>query len=215
MNDRHVIWSNVDLDIEDFREGYADYLEINGLDKDPNDDDAIYDYMIEINNEYLWDERANLDIQLSQPILLIADLGRWNGRFSGYQELQSGNIKHCLYSDIDYLTWFVDKDGDLRCDATHHDGTNHYLYRVYRDDATEEQIEDLKEKLYNGTATQKDVEAVTRRLGDEIGKVYGWEFPKKEKAGSLDEKINSADVVKSASNKGFNVPVSEKDSVER
>jgi len=37
--------------------------------------------------------------------------------------------------------------------------------------------DELKEKLYFGTASQKDIDRVTRRLGDEIGKVYGWEFP--------------------------------------
>ena len=50
-------------------------------------------------------------------------------------------------------------------------------YRAYRDGVTDEQIEDLKEKLYCGEATEKDIEKVTRRLGDEIGAVYGWEFP--------------------------------------
>lgn len=34
----------------------------------------------------------------------------------------------------------------------------------------------MKEKLYCGEATEKDIEKVTRRLGDEIGAVYGWEF---------------------------------------
>ena len=37
--------------------------------------------------------------------------------------------------------------------------------------------EDLKEKLYCGEATEKDIEKVTCRLGDEIGAVYGWAFP--------------------------------------
>ena len=44
---------------------------------------------------------------------------------------------------------------------------------------TDEQIEDLKEKLFCGEATEKDIEKVTRRLGDEIGSVYGWTFPEK------------------------------------
>ena len=35
----------------------------------------------------------------------------------------------------------------------------------------------LKEKLYYGTATRADITRITRRLGDEIGKVYGWDFP--------------------------------------
>ena len=48
--------------------------------------------MYEINGEYLNDERENLDIQLSQPILVIGDLGMWNGRRMGYKEIASGNI---------------------------------------------------------------------------------------------------------------------------
>lgn len=40
------------------------------------------------------------------------------------------------------------------------------------------QIENLKEKIYRGTATRADITRITRRLGDEIGKVYGWDFPK-------------------------------------
>ena len=38
-------------------------------------------------------------------------------------------------------------------------------------------MERLKNKLYEGTATRADITRVTHRLGDEIGKVYGWTFP--------------------------------------
>jgi len=127
------------------------------------------------------DPQGDLTICCGYPnnddIIVIADLGRWNGRVSGYKEIMSGNIQDCLSSDTDYNTWYVDKDGDLRCDAIHHDGTNHYLYRTYKDTATEDDIEDLKDKIYCGRCSRKDIEAVTERLGDEIGKVYGWEFP--------------------------------------
>ena len=78
---------------------------------------------------------------------------------------------------MDDCTWYVDGRGDLRCDAVHHDGTNHYLYRVYKDGASEAQISRLKEKLSTETATRADVTRVTKRLGDEIGRVYGWRFP--------------------------------------
>jgi hypothetical protein len=30
-----------------------------------------------------------------------------------------------------------------------------------------------------GMATRADITRVTRRLGDEIGKVYGWDFPQR------------------------------------
>ena len=175
--DRHIIWSDVNLDIDDWREGYKEFLEANELDADPNDENAIYEWMCETNGEYLNDERMNLDIQMPQEILVIADLGLWNGRPMGYKEITSGNIKDCLYSDTDYTEWYVDKYGDLRAEAIHHDGTNHYLYRVYKDSATETQRENLKNKLYCGKATRADITRITKRLGDEIGKVYGWDFP--------------------------------------
>lgn len=165
--DRHIIWSNYNLDYKDWK----DDLEAKCPDKT---EDERMELMAEINDNYLDDARTNLNLQLSQPILVIADLGRWNGRFKGYKEIKSGNIADCLYSDTDYSTWYVDKLGDLRCDAVHHDGTNHYLYRTYKDGITEQQIDRLKEKIYDGTATRVDITRVTIRLGDEIGKVYGW-----------------------------------------
>ena len=166
---RHIIWSN-DIDYDDWREDleeqYPDLTEA-----------ARMELMYELNGDYLDDERSNLDIQLSRPILVVGDLGLWRGRRMGYKEIPSGNIRDCLYSDYDYTTWYVDKNGDLRCDDTHHDGTNHYLYRVYKDNVSQTQKDRLKEKIYSGTATRADIVRVTRRLGDEIGKVYGWSFP--------------------------------------
>lgn len=175
---RHIIWSDIDLHRWDWQEDFEAYIKENGLDIDPTDEDALYDWMIETNDNYLSDERMNLDIQLSQPIIIIGDLGRWNGRVLGYKMIDTGNIKDCLYSDTDYTEWYVDRYGDLRADAVHHDGTNHYLYRVFKEGVTDAQIERLQEKIYMGKATRADITRVTKRLGDEIGRVYGWDFPK-------------------------------------
>ena len=168
----HLIWSNYNLDYDDWKD------DLEAEHPDLSERERI-DLMYQINSDYLDDERVNLNIPLSRPILVIADLGLWNGRRQGYKEIESGNIRDCFYDDNDYVTWFVDKNGDLRCDSIHHDGTNHYLYRTYKDGASEEQIENLKWKIYNGQATRKDITRITRRLGDEIGKVYGWEFPQR------------------------------------
>ena len=137
--------------------------------------------MYESNSEYLGDERMNRNVQLLQPILVVADIGRWDGRYDGYAEIKTGNIKDCLYSEMDMCEWYVDKYGDLRADAVHHDGTNHYLYRVYKDTATDSQIENLKAKIYDGKATRADITRVTRRLGDEIAAVYGFDIPRQKK----------------------------------
>ena len=161
---RFTIWSNI-LDYDewkdDLEEQYPDYS-----------DEARYSLMYDINNEYLEDERMNLNIQLDRPILVIADFGLWNGRLSGYKEIKSGRISDCLYSDTDYSTWYVDGYGDLRCDAVHHDGTNHYLYRTYKENASDTQIENLKNKIYEGTVTRRDITRVTRRIGDAIAELY-------------------------------------------
>ena len=144
---------------------------------------AMYTHSrLELNGDYLDDERSNLDIQLSRPILVVGDLGLWHGRRMGYKEIPSGNIRDCLYSerDMDYSTWYVDKNGDFRCDAIHHDGTHDYLYRTYKDRVSDTQIESLKEKLYRGIATRADITRVTRRLGDEIAHVYGFPIPRRQ-----------------------------------
>lgn len=169
---RHIIWSDVCIDYDEQREFYEEaYPDLS--------EEERMQAMYEDNAMALDDERANLNIQLAQPILIIGDLGLWHGRRMGYKEIDSGNIRDCLYTDrdIDYATWYVDRRGDLRCDAYHHDGTNHYLYRTYKDNVTEEQIEKLKEKIYFGTAARADITRVTRRLGDEIAKVYGFAIP--------------------------------------
>ena len=155
QNARHIIWSDISLDLDDWRESleelYPGYS-----------DDELYDIMVKSNAENLYDERVNLNIQLSQPIIVIGDLGRWNGRVSGYKMIDSGNIKDCLYSDTDYNEWYVDKYGDLRADAVHHDGTNHYLYRVFKDGVTDTQIENLQDKIYNGAKTNKRTSEVMK-----------------------------------------------------
>ena len=165
---KHLIWSS-DVDYEDWRDDMeSEYPDLT--------DEERENLAYELNNEYLDDERCNLNIPLSRPILVIGDLGRWNGRVTGYKELRSRNIKDCLYSDDDYNTWFVDEHGDLRGVGHHHDGTNYYLYRTYKDGVSQVQIENLHEKIYNGKATRRDITRITRRLGDEIGAVYGWTF---------------------------------------
>ena len=160
-----TIWSN-NLDYSDWKD------DLEELYPDYSNEDRI-SLMYDINNEYLEDERVNLDIQLDRPILVIADLGLWNGRFSGYKEIGSGRISDCLYSNTDYCTWYVDGYGDLRCDAVHHDGTNHYLYRTYKENVSDTQIENLKNKIYEGTVTRRDITRITRRIGDAIAEVYG------------------------------------------
>lgn len=174
-NAAFVIWSNECLDWDNWSEAFGeDYSNLTEEEK--------YRLMEERNGDYLDDERRNLDIRVGAPILILADIGRWDGRHTGYREIESGCIKDCLYSQLDGVAWYVDTQGDLRMDGYHHDGHNYYLYRKYRQGVSEEAKENFKEKILDHTLTKRDIDRVTERLGDDIAKVYGFSLssPAKE-----------------------------------
>lgn len=105
-NTDRLIWTDYYDDFEDWKESTdEEYLSLP--------EDRLREIFYEANADNLDDERCNLDIQLSAPILVIGDLGLWNGRRTGYKEINSGNVRDCLYSDTDYTTWYVDKNGEV------------------------------------------------------------------------------------------------------
>ena len=168
---KHIIWSNYNLDIDDWREAYAEFLEINDMDDDPEDEDAIYEYMVETNGEYLYDERANLNKIVDGRILVIADLGLWYGRRSAYRLIDSRNIKDILDATYDYAEFYGD-GYNIRGTKSHHDGVNFYEYRIVREDRN---IENLLDDIYEGREiSRKKLNYYTKSLYSEVAAVYGW-----------------------------------------
>lgn len=149
----HTLWSNYpsDLNFDDWKDDLkASY---------PEDDECI-----------------NLnDIVFDLPIIIIGKIGRWNGTVTGYKTIESGKVVDCLYTDCDYAKWYVDENNDLRCDCTHHDGSNHYLYRTFKTSLYEDEIEEFKDKILDNTFTQEDIDKYTDSVGIAIREVYGWE----------------------------------------
>jgi hypothetical protein len=105
-------------------------------------------------------------------LIAIADIGRWNGRASGYKEVKS--LESILYSECDYERVYVDSNGDLRKEESHHDGSNSILYRYWKEGLTDEQKENFLNKIYNGECTQKDITRYTRKAGLGIANEFGW-----------------------------------------
>lgn len=168
---KHIIWSNMNLDIEDWREDYKESCENNDMEYDPNDEYAIYEWMMETNKEYFYDERMNLDKVVEGRILVIADLGLWNGRKSAYKIVDSGNIKDILGFTYDCAEFYGD-GYNIRGTEVHHDGTNYYLYRVIREDRN---IQNLLDDIYDGKEyTMKKLNYYTKSLYKDVAKVYGW-----------------------------------------
>ena len=169
--EKHTIWSNINLDIEDWRDGYKEYLEYNGFDERHDNDADLYKWMEETNAEYLDDERYNLNKKVDGRILVMGNIGRWNGIASGYKIIDSGNIRDILYSECDYAEWYGDGK-DIRFVGHHHDGTNRYLYRIIREDRN---IDKLLDAIYNGEEiTNNKLNYYTRSLYKDVATVYGW-----------------------------------------
>lgn len=160
----YIVWDCNAGFSEDFQESVRqDYPDMS--------EKEIADLAIELNGDYLDDERANLNINLNNEIVAIATLGLWNGPKPAYKVFGK-NIAGCLTSEYDPI-WYVDKNGDFRCHESHHDGTNEILYREFKG-ISETQKENFLAKIYNGTVTRHDINRCTRRVGDRIADVYGW-----------------------------------------
>lgn len=135
-------------------------------------DEKLYDECYFMEQTWFEDEQYELKRVSEGPVLAIADLGLWNGRRQGYKELKS--LEDVMYSSCDYEKVYVDSNGDLRKEETHHDGSNTILYRYWKDGLTDVQRENFLDKLYNGKATQRDVTRYTRKAGLEIANAFGW-----------------------------------------
>ena len=167
---RHIIWSNIDIDFEDWRECYEETAEINRWEEDTSDDNNLYTFVYEELDRYLDDERMNLDVATDGRILVIADLGLWNGRKQGYKILDS-NAKNIFSISEDYNEYYSD-GYNIRANCVHHDGTNHILYRVIREDRN---LNNLLDAIYNGEEiTRKKLNYYTKSLHPVIARVYGW-----------------------------------------
>ena len=168
--EKFVVWSDIDLDLTDWENDLkAEYPDADEM--------TLCRKMVETNGFYLDDERANLNVPIGGTLLVIADLGLWNGRNQGYREIPNATFSDCLDYRWDMAEWRVTLDGEFLSEQLHHDGTNYYVYRKYKENADEDQIEELKEKLYEGTATSEDIDRVTEKLGPMVASVYGWELP--------------------------------------
>ena len=167
---KRIIWSNMNINPDDWKEGYKEIAEENGWDEDTDDENNLWNYIYEELDHYIDDERMNLDVTTDGRILVVADLGLWYGRRQGYRILD-GNVKNILSADVDYVEWYSD-GYNIKATAAHHDGTNYYEYRVIREDRN---IQNLLDAIYNGEEiTRKKLNYYTKSLHPFVAKVYGW-----------------------------------------
>ena len=168
----YVIYDNYNVCSEENMEEEKRFLIDDGIYTEEEITDEILMDRCYDNDRIFFDEHAMLEDNSEGSLIAIADVGRWNGRFSGYKEVK--NLADVLYTDCDYEKLYVDSNGDLRKDESHHDGSNFILYRYWKDGLTDEQKENFLNKIYNGECTQKDITRYTRKAGVGIANAYGW-----------------------------------------
>ena len=173
---KYIIWQNYNIDLEE--EDYKDFLK--EYYPDVTSEEEKYYIIEELNSQYFEDERVNLNILLDDDIIILADIGRWDGRHRGYKELHSNNIADCLQfaEDCDYAEWWVDSYGNLKSRQSHHDGTHYLLYRAWKKGVTEKQKESVLEAIRRSTISQRTLRRYTEGIGKYVAEVYGWRVKK-------------------------------------
>ena len=126
------------------------------------------------DSDYFNDELINLKVPTEEQIIAIADMGLWNGRRQGYK-VCGRLLSECLtVGNEDYNHLYYD-GFNTRKTATHHDGTNHILFREFKPGLSDASKENFINKVYSGETIDKaTLNRYTRSLRKYVKKVYGW-----------------------------------------
>jgi hypothetical protein len=128
------------------------------------DEDSDYDI-------YFDDEVDNLNKELDNKILVIAELHLWDGIRSGFKIIDSQNLNAIMYVGQGERKKVYMKGRDIIMEDSHHDGTNIYTFRLIKDI---DKIHNLTDKIYNNDFSSKDISRYTKSLGNIVRKIYGW-----------------------------------------
>ena len=159
-------WDALDDDIrQETREMLA---ECNDIEEDEVTDNWITEAIM----EGIYDERLNLNVETGGVIICLAVLGLWHGKTHA-AKIVGTKVKDILYSKNDENEWYADA-WDVRCNSTHHDGTNHYLYRLA---ANREEADDICYNWVYGDPSKRDslLKRRTRSIRPFVAGVYGWQ----------------------------------------
>ena len=143
--------------------------------------------MYELNGDYLDDERSNLDIQLSRPILVVGDLGLWHLPPHGiYGDPERQHPGLPFTANVTWITalgmWIKTATSAAMPSIMTARTIPLSCLQGRRERHADRESE--KENSTGSIATRADITRVTRRLGDEIAHVYGFSIPPQAGAGA-------------------------------
>ena len=170
--DKYVIWSNLDLKLDDWRERVlADDPSLAG------DEAAMEKRMVELNNLRLLDARINFDEELDGPILALGEVQVGEESAPVYKLYPSGNPSEIFYTDSALAEWFVDTDGELKSFHRYPGGTVTVRYRLFQEGTEPEIVQRISELAAKGLLAEELLRGHTVRLGEHAAKIYKLEIP--------------------------------------
>lgn len=165
---KKVLWSNLKSTEELIEEHFGDSKNMRferELEDDVSDEE-LEEIIHEVNVWELDFLREALNVSTEGEIVVLADMGLWDGRRNGYK-LAGYELDNQFYSDTDYIEWSIDRD--FEAVAIHHDGRNYYRYREVKPNLSDLQLENFMEALHNGL-TDSQITYYTRSLVPTIKK---------------------------------------------
>lgn len=116
------------------------------------------------------DEKSNLDVDVNGVIVAFGDLGLWHGRVNASKVIGTNvhDILNCTCGD--YIHFYCDR-WNTYCTDIHHDGRNHYLFRVAKD---RDEAERIAHKVGYEGMTREQFMRATKSLRPYIADVYGF-----------------------------------------
>jgi len=164
---KNIIWSNLDVDYDDWKSEYKDHCEMNCIEYDESN---LCSWVDETLSMYLEDERRNLHEEVDGYIVCMATIGTWQGPVTGAKVVGS-KINDILYdSSCDMVEWYCDRY-NVKFEGIHHDGRNRYLYRVAK---SKEEADRLVDAIAYHDMSEEQFRKRTRSLRPYIKKVYGF-----------------------------------------
>ena len=165
---KRIIWSNRDINPEDYQEAYKEHLELNDIDASRY---RLWDFIDDDLQNWLECEQANLNIKTNGRIFVIEDLGLWYGRRQYYKVSDNKNVNAIFSTHHDYTEWYSD-GYNIKAIDVHHDGTNYYEFREIREDRN---FNSLLDAIYSSKKiTRRMLNYYTKSLHPYVAKVYGW-----------------------------------------
>ena len=135
------------------------------------DDPCVFDRFLEDIWEIYDCEKDNLNVELPNNIIAIADVGRWDGRRNG-SKIMNSNLNEVLFLGRDHEEANIYYDRyDVHAELVHHDGRDYATYRMVKEGIDPEWLFD--KQVYGDGLTKQEITKYTKSLVPYVKKAYG------------------------------------------